>query len=47
MGVGFPHGLMAGIIMIIQAFKGGGWGVGIMGVLALLVSLFIWKKVIL
>ena len=35
------YGLMAGIIMIIQAFKGGGWGVGIMGVLALLIGLFI------
>ncbi len=27
--------------MLIQAFKGGGWGVGIMGVVLILVGIFI------
>lgn len=35
------YGLMAGIILLIQAFKGGGWGVGILGVLAILLGIFV------
>lgn len=35
------YGVFAGIIMIIQAFKGGGWGVGIMGVVLILLGIFI------
>jgi uncharacterized membrane protein HdeD (DUF308 family) len=35
------YAVMAGIIMIIQAFKGGGWGVGIMGVIGILIGIFL------
>jgi len=35
------YGIIAGIVMLIQAFKGGGWGVGILGVVLILVGIFI------
>ncbi len=35
------YGIIAGIVLLIQAFKGGGWGVGIMGVVLILVGIFI------
>ena len=35
------YAIIAGIVMLIQAFKGGGWGVGIMGVVLILVGIFI------
>lgn len=35
------YAILAGIIMLIQAFKGGGWGVGIMGVIGLLIGVFL------
>ncbi len=35
------YSLFAGIVMLIQAFRGGGWGVGIMGVLGILVGIFV------
>ncbi len=40
------YGIIAGIIMIIQAFKGGGWGVGIMGVVLILLGIFILANAI-
>ena len=38
MGIG---GLVMGIINLIQAFSGAGWGVGILGVLAILLGIFL------
>lgn len=35
------YGIIGGIVMLIQAFQGGGWGVGIMGVVLILVGIFI------
>lgn len=35
------YGIFGGIIMLIQAFKGGGWGVGILGVIFILLGIFI------
>ena len=35
------YAILAGIIMLIQAFKGGGWGIGIMGVIGLLIGVFL------
>ena len=41
------YGIMGGIIMLIQAFKGGGWGVGIMGVVLILVGIFVLANTLL
>ena len=35
------YAIIAGIIMIIQAFRGGGWGIGIMGVIGILIGIFL------
>ena len=35
------YGIIGGIVMLIQAFQGGGWGVGIMGVVLILAGIFI------
>ncbi len=35
------YAIMAGIVMLIQAFKGGGWGIGIMGVIGILIGIFL------
>jgi uncharacterized membrane protein HdeD (DUF308 family) len=35
------YGIIGGIVMLIQAFKGGGWGVGILGVVLILLGIFI------
>ncbi|MDX1415231.1 MAG: DUF308 domain-containing protein [Candidatus Promineifilaceae bacterium] len=35
------YAILAGIIMLIQAFKGGGWGIGIMGVIGMLIGVFL------
>lgn len=40
-GVGFV-GVIIGVVGIIQAFKGGGWGAAIMGVLGVLFGLALW-----
>ena len=34
-------GLMQGIILLFLAFKGGGWGAGIMGVVAIIFGLIL------
>ena len=34
-------GLMQGIILLIMAFKGGGWGAGILGVVAIIFGLIL------
>jgi uncharacterized membrane protein HdeD (DUF308 family) len=34
-------GLMEGIILLIMAFKGGGWGAGILGVVAIIFGLIL------
>ena len=37
-------GIFMGIVMLISAFKGGGWGPGIMGVLAVILGIFlVWN----
>jgi uncharacterized membrane protein HdeD (DUF308 family) len=33
--------IVVGVINIIQAFRGGGWGIGILGVLAILLGIFL------
>ena len=38
--IGF-YAILAGIVMLIQAFKGGGWGIGIMGVMGILIGIFV------
>jgi uncharacterized membrane protein HdeD (DUF308 family) len=35
------YAIMAGIIMLIQAFRGGGWGIGIMAVMGILIGIFL------
>ena len=35
------YGIIAGIVMLIQAFKGGGWGAGILGVVLILAGIFV------
>jgi uncharacterized membrane protein HdeD (DUF308 family) len=35
------YAVIAGIVMLIQAFKGGGWGAGIMGVIGILLGIFL------
>lgn len=35
------YAVIAGIIMLVQAFGGGGWGIGIMGVIGLLIGIFL------
>ena len=35
------YAVIAGIIMIVQAFRGGGWGIGIMGVIGILIGIFL------
>ncbi len=35
------YAIMAGIVMLIQAFKGGGWGIGIMAVIGILIGIFL------
>ncbi len=35
------YAIIAGIVMLIQAFKGGGWGIGIMGVIGILIGIFL------
>ena len=39
------YGIFGGIVMLIQAFKGGGWGAGIMGVIFILLGIFILGNV--
>ena len=39
------YGIIGGIVMLIQAFKGGGWGAGIMGVVFILLGIFILGNV--
>jgi uncharacterized membrane protein HdeD (DUF308 family) len=34
-------GIIIGIVSLVQAFKGGGWGVGILGVLSILFGLIL------
>ena len=41
------EGLIIGIINLIQAFKGGGWGVGILGALSILFGLILLANVLL
>jgi len=41
------EGLIIGIINLIQAFKGGGWGVGILGALSILFGLVLLANVLL
>ena len=41
------EGLIIGIINLIQAFKGGGWGVGILGALSILFGLVLLANVML
>jgi uncharacterized membrane protein HdeD (DUF308 family) len=33
------QGIVSGVVMLFQAFRGGGWGVGILGVLSILLGL--------
>jgi len=40
------YAILAGIIMLIQAFRGGGWGVGIMGIIGILLGIFIIGNVL-
>jgi uncharacterized membrane protein HdeD (DUF308 family) len=35
------YGIMAGILELIMAFKGGGWGVGILGAISILLGIII------
>jgi uncharacterized membrane protein HdeD (DUF308 family) len=35
------YAIIAGIVMLIQAFKGGGWGIGIMAVIGILIGIFL------
>ncbi len=35
------YAIMAGIVMLIQAFKGGGWGIGVMAVIGILIGIFL------
>lgn len=35
------YAILAGIVMLIQAFKGGGWGIGIMAVIGILIGIFL------
>ena len=35
------YGVIAGIVMLIQAFQGGGWGAGILGVVLILAGIFL------
>jgi uncharacterized membrane protein HdeD (DUF308 family) len=41
------EGLIIGVINLIQAFKGGGWGVGILGALSILIGLVLLANVLL
>ena len=41
------EGIIIGIINLIQAFKGGGWGVGILGALSILFGLILLANVLL
>jgi len=41
------EGLIIGVINLIQAFKGGGWGVGILGALSILFGLVLLANVLL
>jgi uncharacterized membrane protein HdeD (DUF308 family) len=41
------YGIIGGIVMLIQAFQGGGWGVGIMGVILILLGIFILANTLL
>jgi uncharacterized membrane protein HdeD (DUF308 family) len=35
------YSILAGIVMLIQAFKGGGWGAGIMGVIGIILGILV------
>jgi uncharacterized membrane protein HdeD (DUF308 family) len=35
------YGLVAGVSMLVRAFRGGGWGIGILGVMAILIGIFL------
>ncbi len=35
------YGLIAGVSMLLRAFRGGGWGVGILGIVAILIGIFL------
>ena len=41
------YAIMAGIVMLVQAFKGGGWGIGIMGVIGILIGIFLLANTLL
>ena len=41
------YGLVAGILLLIQAFRGGGLGVGILGVLVILLGIFVLANTLL
>ena len=41
------YAIIAGIVMLIQAFKGGGWGIGIMGVIGILIGIFLLGNTVL
>ena len=41
------YAIVAGIVMLIQAFKGGGWGIGIMGVIGILIGIFLLANTLL
>jgi uncharacterized membrane protein HdeD (DUF308 family) len=41
------YGIIGGIVMLIQAFQGGGWGAGIMGVVLILSGIFILANTLL
>jgi uncharacterized membrane protein HdeD (DUF308 family) len=40
------EGLAMGVIDLIQAFSGGGWGVGILGALSVIVSLILLANIV-
>lgn len=35
------YAILAGIVMLVQAFKGGGWGIGVMAVIGILIGIFL------
>ena len=39
------YAIMAGIVMLIQAFKGGGWGIGILGVLSIIFGVLLLANI--
>ena len=39
------QGLIVGIVRIVQAFKGAGWGAGILGVISMLFGIFLLANI--